>query len=777
MRPPIDPTAIRAHVARVVGEADEVLISMIIRSRERGEDRGYLVSLLAVLVGKRQAAELTFDGSHRNKNEREVWPFTEQGVPLPTNLSATLNYNHALFGLAARGIELKPCADPGKGIGAFATRTLRRGALVGIYYGEKLTYREFLARHAVPRDENGVHTESDWAWRRGGGAGSVDALVDRATAVERKKRLDALPEGQRPLGGANNSAAYVFRLPSSCHDTLSNGERVHCIDAEDPNKSSWCRYINHAAKGSPACNTEPKISAEGVIWFVISAEVVQPGEELCFDYGVEVDAGFVAAPTADAAVPSAEKRNGVPAATPPPMTPRTPSSSSNSCPPLMYPEKFELALQYGEGPLTSNKGLSDSDRLLLYALSKQATDGRCNEPKPSMWDKVSRAKWNAWKELGNRSQMEAMFMYVSALEEFEPDWWRWPPLGLVEKDVVVDEAMPATKGIVDAVHSTHDARQRRLETFFSAPEGQTHPGAAEQRETYSEVHPPRVPPPLQEATKEYYNVERWDGAETEEEPITPPPGIITTKASPPAAVKMERPLEEEEPVEEAAAVVHAVSPAAESVALAELCLNAAEVAYSRKDTAKAKAKAIDSLRHATEAVERDRSYFAAHVWYGQALQVKAKVVDGGMGQARVCGQMVQAWDTAVELAPSEPLPYHLLGSFAFHVAALPWAASAAMRQLAPGLRKFTSDDALRLLEMSEARQPDPPVACYSITNRSMIGRLLLQKGRAQEARMWLEKAIGLATSGGLKLDDAASEAVSEARKAHQKVLLKLGVRG
>ena len=98
-----------------------------------------------------------------------------------------------------------------------------------------------------------------------------------------------------------------------------------------------------------------------------------------------------------------------------------------------------------------------------------------------------------------------------------------------------------------------------------------------------------------------------------------------------------------------------------------------------------------------------------------------------------------------------------------------------MRQLAPGLRKFTSDDALRLLEMSEARLPAHlTTECYAITNRSMIGRLLLQKGRARDARRWLERAIALEAGGGLRLDDAARDAANEARKAHQKAIIKCG---
>ena len=59
-----------------------------------------------------------------------------------------------------------------------------------------------------------------------------------------------------------------------------------------------------------------------------------------------------------------------------------------TAPALGYPEKFHLALRYGEeGGLDEqlSADVSDSDRLLLYALSRQAQHGTCQEPRPSMW--------------------------------------------------------------------------------------------------------------------------------------------------------------------------------------------------------------------------------------------------------------------------------------------------------------------------------------------------------------------------------------------------------
>ena len=99
---------------------------------------------------------------------------------------------------------------------------------------------------------------------------------------------------------------------------------------------------------------------------------------------------------------------------------------------VQYPERFELARRFGEGQLAKEASLSSSDRLLLDALLRQATHGMCTEPRPAARDVEARARWKAWKQLGNQSRMEAMFMYVTAVEELAPDWWRWEPLGIGE---------------------------------------------------------------------------------------------------------------------------------------------------------------------------------------------------------------------------------------------------------------------------------------------------------------------------------------------------------
>ncbi len=55
--------------------------------------------------------------------------------------------------------------------------------------------------------------------------------------------------------------------------------------------------------------------------------------------------------------------------------------------------------------------------LKFYGYYKQATLGPCNEPKPSFWDVVNRAKWDAWHKLGDMAEEEAMQRYVEELKQ------------------------------------------------------------------------------------------------------------------------------------------------------------------------------------------------------------------------------------------------------------------------------------------------------------------------------------------------------------------------
>ncbi|KAI7904600.1 acyl CoA binding protein-domain-containing protein [Cokeromyces recurvatus] len=56
-----------------------------------------------------------------------------------------------------------------------------------------------------------------------------------------------------------------------------------------------------------------------------------------------------------------------------------------------------------------------NQKLELYALYKQVSEGNISTQRPGLFDVVGRAKWDAWKKLEGLSQLEARHLYVEAL--------------------------------------------------------------------------------------------------------------------------------------------------------------------------------------------------------------------------------------------------------------------------------------------------------------------------------------------------------------------------
>jgi diazepam-binding inhibitor (GABA receptor modulator, acyl-CoA-binding protein) len=63
--------------------------------------------------------------------------------------------------------------------------------------------------------------------------------------------------------------------------------------------------------------------------------------------------------------------------------------------------------------------LSNEQKLKMYALYKQATQGDVTGKKPGMMDFVARAKYMAWDELKGTSSEEAMQTYIDSVEELK----------------------------------------------------------------------------------------------------------------------------------------------------------------------------------------------------------------------------------------------------------------------------------------------------------------------------------------------------------------------
>lgn len=207
-----------------------------------------------------------------------IWPAGER--PPPKDMDEALDPD-GLWGMAACGVEVKQCVDhESKGKGAFAVRQIQAGAVVAVYAGEHLTQREHSVRHDASRSA------------AAGGPRPLPILRpltggEKAALEERRHRLEELtPETGAPAGGAANGGAYTFGLLPDSTSAIFPG-RVAFIDAEDPRRSNWARYVNHAPEESQLCNTEPHIDAtQKLVWLQATRDIA-PGEEICFDYGDE----------------------------------------------------------------------------------------------------------------------------------------------------------------------------------------------------------------------------------------------------------------------------------------------------------------------------------------------------------------------------------------------------------------------------------------------------------------------------------------------------------
>lgn len=82
-----------------------------------------------------------------------------------------------------------------------------------------------------------------------------------------------------------------------------------------------------------------------------------------------------------------------------------------------------LSVQFDKAvSFISGSNLSDVDlQLKLYGFYKQALEGKCNKPKPLIFDIKGRKKWYAWSEMGSMSKEEAMEAYINLVKDINPD--------------------------------------------------------------------------------------------------------------------------------------------------------------------------------------------------------------------------------------------------------------------------------------------------------------------------------------------------------------------
>jgi peroxisomal 3,2-trans-enoyl-CoA isomerase len=70
---------------------------------------------------------------------------------------------------------------------------------------------------------------------------------------------------------------------------------------------------------------------------------------------------------------------------------------------------------------SSAVSISNDTKLKLYGLYKQATDGVCSVPKPSLTDFIGRSKWTSWSSLGKMTKQDAQKQYIQVVEQLFPD--------------------------------------------------------------------------------------------------------------------------------------------------------------------------------------------------------------------------------------------------------------------------------------------------------------------------------------------------------------------
>lgn len=67
--------------------------------------------------------------------------------------------------------------------------------------------------------------------------------------------------------------------------------------------------------------------------------------------------------------------------------------------------------------ITGSYQPSNVMKLRFYGYFKQATEGPCKGPRPPFWEAISRAKYDAWKALGDMPKATAMAKYVEELHK------------------------------------------------------------------------------------------------------------------------------------------------------------------------------------------------------------------------------------------------------------------------------------------------------------------------------------------------------------------------
>ena len=64
-----------------------------------------------------------------------------------------------------------------------------------------------------------------------------------------------------------------------------------------------------------------------------------------------------------------------------------------------------------------SSSLSNDDKLALYGLYKQGTEGDVTTSKPGILDQKGRAKWTAWEKQKGKDKESAQKEYIAKVQE------------------------------------------------------------------------------------------------------------------------------------------------------------------------------------------------------------------------------------------------------------------------------------------------------------------------------------------------------------------------
>ena len=82
--------------------------------------------------------------------------------------------------------------------------------------------------------------------------------------------------------------------------------------------------------------------------------------------------------------------------------------------------RFKKAAHYVRNSPPSNA--SNDEKLAIYALFKQGTEGDVTGSQPWAVQLEARAKWDAWKKLEGTSKESAMEDYIAKIAAGSPNW-------------------------------------------------------------------------------------------------------------------------------------------------------------------------------------------------------------------------------------------------------------------------------------------------------------------------------------------------------------------